>query len=249
MPGNAIAVWRGRGGEAGSPQNASRLTSCRANRNGRRVTPAKPGEPASLANPLCTSKYTGACRCSGSFGQDGICAVASRRVHLATTLTVWFGFGSFGQNGRVAAAVRGLGSFSRNCFGRFTRSRVRLAKPVLVGLHCLGFVRRYSEAVADVAWVRLADMHTGLRRVGFVRPRRVAPTRTHEVRLAKVLQLAPARVAKETGDPPGLLIGLRVRVRQTETPSPVGGPGRSPALRTARMTVGFRAAPPQSHFP
>ena len=149
----------------------------------------------------------------------------------------------------VPAAVRGLGSFGQDGVARFTQRWVRLAKPMLVGLHCLGFVRRYSESVADIAWVRLAKMHTGLRRVGFVRPRRVAPTRTRGVRLAKVLQLAPARVAKETGDPPGLLIGLRVRVRQTKTPSPVGGPGRSPALRTARMTVGFRAAPPQSHFP
>jgi len=39
--------------------------------------PAKPGEPASLANPPCTSyasKFTALRCCSGLFGQDGSCA-------------------------------------------------------------------------------------------------------------------------------------------------------------------------------
>ena len=169
---------------------------------------------------------------------------------MATKLTVCFGFGSLGQNGYVPAAVRGLGSFGQDGVARFTQCWVRLAKATLVGLHCLGFVRRDCADIAGTARVRLAKIvHVGLRGFGFVRPHRVGAPGTRHLPEVKISQLAPARVAKETGDPPGLLIGLRVRVRQTKTPSPVGGPGRSPALRTARMTVGFRAAPPQSHFP
>jgi hypothetical protein len=144
------------------------------------------------------------------------------------------GFGSFGHN-----SVRGL-----------MRAWARLAKMSLLALDGVGFVRRDCADIAGMARVRLAKIvYVGLRRFGFVRPHRVGAPGTRHLPEVKISQLAPARVAKETGDPPGLLIGLRVRVRQTKTSSPVGGPGRSPALRTARLTVGFRAATPQSHFP
>src|SRR6476620_9040359 len=128
--------------------------------------PAKQGEPASLANPPCTSyasKFTALRCCSGLFGQDGSCA------HVAA------GFKP------VLVGRSGFGLFGHDSVRRLMGARVRLAKVMLVGLNSFGFVRRDS-GMAAVAWARLTEiLHSGWRRLGFVWPHGGEATGTRRI--------------------------------------------------------------------
>ena len=151
---------RSRGGEPRSPENRARSSSRQARVEGRRVTPTEPGKPASMANPpYYASKFTAFCCCSGSFGRDRTRPLPWRRGHWASTVIIFFDFGSFGQSG--VACLR--------------QARVRLAGVKLAGLDRLGFVRRdFGGGTARVCLAEIAQ--TRPCRPVFVRPPRVEAT-------------------------------------------------------------------------
>jgi hypothetical protein len=154
------APRRSRGGKPRSPENAARSSSRQAHVEGRRITPTEPGKPASMANPPCyASKFTAFCFCSGSFGRDRTGPLPWRRGHWASTVIIFFGFGSFGQSG--VACLR--------------QARVRLAGVKLAGLDRFGFVRRdFGGGTARVCLAEIAQ--TRPCRLVFVRPPRVEAT-------------------------------------------------------------------------
>jgi hypothetical protein len=120
------ASRRSCGGEPRSPENTAPSSSWQARVEGRRVTPTEPGKPASMTNPPCyASKFTAFCCCSGWFGQDRTRPLPWRRGHWASTVTISFGSGSFGQNGW---AIVCLGSSGQSDIPRLRQARVRLGR-------------------------------------------------------------------------------------------------------------------------